>query len=135
MLHARTYTHYLSVPSLICMCVCNSLKIKTNVGSVIFYNLPPPPHPHTLHTHTHTHTQDTIPIASKHCPLWMHLLAIFSQSSQNQSLMVDKKYATPILSCMHLSLMSGSLDFQQHGWTVLGNVVATPTQPGRKVCL
>ena len=72
-------------------------------------------------------------VATRHCPLWMQLVMIFSASHQNQLAMVEARSPSHILSCMHLAILADSDDFQQHGWTALANVVATPISPGKKV--
>lgn len=81
-----------------------------------------------LHT-----TQKMNELGLKYCPLWMHLVAILTNSAQNQRSLTERRAATSILSCMHLAIMASCLEFQQHGWTTLGNVVGTPTPPGGKV--
>lgn len=75
-------------------------------------------------------------LAEKQGELWCHLLALFSQSRQNQLHMVSKRHPTKVLSCMHLNMMSTKIRFQQYGWTVLANTIKTPTPAGGKVsCL
>ena len=90
--------------------------------------------PSLPYTHTHMHNQKMNALAVKFGPLWLHLVAILTTSCQNQHSLVKRRGASHILSCMHLSILSSSLDFQHHGWTALGNVVGTPVQPGQKVC-
>ena len=72
-------------------------------------------------------------LAEKQGELWCHLLAIFSQSPQNQAFMASKRHPTKVLSCMHLKMMSSKSRFQQYGWTVLANTVPTQTPAGGKV--
>lgn len=81
----------------------------------------------------HMHDQKMNALAVKFGPLWLHLVAILTTSCQNQHSLVERRGASHILSCMHLSIVSSSLEFQRHGWTALGNVVGTPVQPGKKV--
>lgn len=68
-------------------------------------------------------------VAEKQGTLWCHLLALFSQSRQNQLYMASKRYPTRVLSCMHLNIMAPQLNFQQYGWTVLANTLDTPPTP------
>lgn len=72
-------------------------------------------------------------LAEKQGELWCHILAIFSESPQNQVFMASKRYPTQVLSCMHLNIMSKHKLFQQYGWTVLANTVTLPTPRGGKV--
>ena len=72
-------------------------------------------------------------LAEKQGDLWCHLLAIFSQSQQNQQHMASKRHPTRVLSCMHLNMMASKARFQQHGLVVLANTVSVPTPPGGKV--
>lgn len=72
-------------------------------------------------------------LAEKQAELWCQLLALFSQSHQNQLHMASKRHATKVLSCMHLNIMAAKVRFQEYGWIVLSNSVALPTPPGEKV--
>ena len=72
-------------------------------------------------------------LAEKQGELWCQLLALFSQSRQNQLHRASKRHPTKVLSCMHLKMMSSKIKFQQYGWTVLGNTVTMATPAGGKV--
>ena len=72
-------------------------------------------------------------LAEKQGQVWCQLLALFSQSQQNQLHMACMRHPTKVLSCMHLNIMASKVQFQQYGWTVLANTVAVPTPPGDKV--
>lgn len=69
-----------------------------------------------------------VSLSEKYSPLFAHILAIFSSSHQNQVAMAEKRHTTKILSCMNLTIMSEAVEFQQHGWTILANTLATPTK-------
>lgn len=72
-------------------------------------------------------------LAEKQGELWCQLIAILSQSQQNQLHMASKRHPTKVLSCMHLNMMASKVRFQEYGWTVMANTVATPTPEGGKV--
>ena len=106
-----------------------SLPLSLSLSFLLLFSLPPFP--------THAHNMDDQKmnaLAVKFGPLWLHLVAILTTSCQNQHSLVERRGASHILSCMHLSILSSSLDFQHHGWTALGNIIGTPVQPGQKVC-
>lgn len=72
-------------------------------------------------------------LAEKQGEAWCQILALFSQSQQNQCHMASKRHPAKVLSCMHLNIMSPKLKFQQYGWIVLTNTVNIPTPTGGKV--
>lgn len=74
-----------------------------------------------------------VSLSEKQAPLFVHVLAIFSSSHQNQVLMAEKRHTTKVLSCMNLTIMSDVVEFQQHGWVLLANTLGIPTEPGKKV--
>jgi mannose/fructose-specific phosphotransferase system component IIA len=74
-----------------------------------------------------------VSLSEKYTALFARVLAIFSSSSQNQSAMAAQRHTTKVLSCMNLTIMSHVVDFQQHGWTVLANTLATPSENNKKV--
>ena len=74
-----------------------------------------------------------VSLSEKFAALFARILAILSSSPQNQSAMAAQRHTTKVLSCMNLTIMSHVVDFQQHGWTVLANTLATPSQNNKKV--
>ena len=65
--------------------------------------------------------------------LWMHLLAIFSSSPQNQQTLVSHSCTSKLVGCMNLTSMADNNKLQCHGWEVLNNIINIPTNDGKKV--
>lgn len=64
--------------------------------------------------------------------LWMHLLAIFSSSPQNQHTLVSHSCTSKVVGCMNLTSMADNNKLQCHGWEVLNNIINIPTNDGKK---
>lgn len=65
----------------------------------------------------------------------MHLLSIFSTSSQNQQVLVDYKSPSKVVGCMNLTSMADNKELQSYGWEVLSQITSVPTPIDKKVLI
>lgn len=65
----------------------------------------------------------------------MHILSIFSTSSQNQQVLVDYKCSSKVVGCMNLTSMADNKDLQSYGWEVLSQITNIPTPIDKKVLI